>query len=113
MRSAKLAISCPENAIDCAVGYREEACRSVVGDDLPPSLFEFVCQSCQSSVLTAVKQKRYEKSRKEIVEKLHRVSAPTCNILRAEDTVKLIPRRQPSQPQKRHQLLVVIGCRVG
>ena len=53
-----------------------------VVDDLPAGLCsEVVCVPCRGSILKAAKQKeRFEFSRKELVQKLHKSSSvPACN----------------------------------
>ena len=80
--------------------------RTVAGDDLPARLCsEFVCKSCNRSIITAAKQKeRFENSGKELVEKLHGIpvsSVLPCMTQRAEGTVKTPPRRpRPSHSDK-------------
>ena len=80
--------------------------RTVAGDDLPARLCsEFVCKSCNRSIITTAKQKeRFENSGKELVEKLHGIPASVlpCMTQRAEGTVKTPPRRpRPSHSDKR------------
>jgi len=76
--------------------------KTVVGDDLPAGLCsEVVCVACRGSIIKAAKQKeRFEHSRKELVQKIHRF--PVCSVSpkRAEATVKT-PPRLPSKPEKR------------
>ena len=72
--------------------------RTVV-DEFPARLCsEVVCVSCRGSILKAAKQKeRFECSRKELVQKLHKSSSvPACNTKQAEATV----RTPHSQPEK-------------
>jgi len=57
--------------------------------------------ACRGSIIKAAKQKeRFEHSRKELVQKIHRF--PVCSVSpkRAEATVKT-PPRLPSKPEKR------------
>ena len=65
---------------------------------------EFVCKSCNRSIITAAKQKeRFENSGKELVEKLHGVPASSvlpCMTQRAEGAVKT-RRSRPSHSDKR------------
>ena len=87
----------------------------VAGDDLLARLCsEFVCKSCYHSMITAAKQKeRFENSRKELVEKLHGVSASSvlpCSTQTEEGTVKTLPRRPcPSHSDKRPRPSVPVG----
>ena len=77
--------------------------RMVAGDDLPARLCsEFVCKSCNRSIITAAKQKeRFKNSRKELVEKLHGVSASSvlpCSTQTAEGVGENSASASASQP---------------
>ena len=78
--------------------------RMVAGDDLPARLCsEFVCKSCNRNIITAAKQKeRFENSRKELVEKLHGVSASSVlpySTQTAEGMVKTPPHHSDKRPR--------------
>ena len=70
-----------------------------VVDDLPARLCsEVVCVSCRGSILKAAKQKeRFECSRKQLVQKLHKSSSAPALFFRSPCDVVTTPAKMPAK----------------